>query len=250
MQNLMPQAHLPELASLPQTGLHRRGRLWLRWVAANTLGELFGLGLAAAVGVAVMLRWGEPTGTAAMLVIAALMILLGVSEGLIVGYAQWHVLREMLTTLTAKAWLGATALGAFIAWVLGMLPSTIIHLSATGASGAPPTMSDALMFGLAAAMGSVFGIILAWPQWRVLRRHAPRAIWWLPANALAWAAGMPIIFLGAGAISASGLSVTGLGFVVLTLAGAGAIVGAVHGLALLYLLFSQGGNHAQSTSTR
>ena len=215
---------------------HWHWRLWRRWIVANALGELCGLGLTAAVGIGLMLLMGEPGNAAGVIAVASLMVLLGVGEGVIVGYAQWHVLRSYLEALTARAWIGATALGAFIAWVLGMLPSTIINLSATGASGPPPAMSDALMFGLAAAMGAALGIILALPQWRVLRRHVTHAVWWLPANALAWAAGMPLIFMAVGITGQLGVGWRASLFIAATLALTGAVVGAIEGFFLVFLL--------------
>ncbi len=88
----------PTVASQP----HWHWRMWRRWIVANALGELFGLGLAAAVGVANALRLGEPTNTVGVLFISSLMVLLGVGEGVIVGYAQWRVLRDYVETITAR----------------------------------------------------------------------------------------------------------------------------------------------------
>jgi hypothetical protein len=91
------------------------------------------------------------------------------------------------------------------------------------------------MYSLAAAMGVVLGPILGVPQWLALRQHARRAIWWIPANAAAWALGMPVVFVGAGSAPPGGL----LGLVataLLTAMVAGGVVGAVHGLALIWLV--------------
>jgi hypothetical protein len=38
--------------------------------------------------------------------------------------------------------------------------------------------------------------VLSFAQWRVLRKAAGRAGGWIPANMLAWMAGMPLIFWG------------------------------------------------------
>jgi hypothetical protein len=92
---------------------------------------------------------------------------------------------------------------------------------------------------LAAGMGLVAGLILSLAQWRVLRKKMPRSWLWLPANALAWAAGMPIIFTG---VDLAQQGQTILGSVLLMAAAialAGGIVGAIHGLALLYLVWSK-----------
>jgi hypothetical protein len=85
---------------------------------------------------------------------------------------------------------------------------------------------------LIAALGTILGI----PQWRVLRRYVSGTSLWVWANAAAWAVGMPVVFLGAGAapVGSSALSVAST--VIITIAAAGASVGAIHGMALLWLL--------------
>jgi hypothetical protein len=89
---------------------------------------------------------------------------------------------------------------------------------------------------LAAGLGVVAGPVLAVFQFRVLRRYVGHAGWWLPANALAWAVGMPVIFAGIHvAYSAVGHYAV-VGAPIGTLALAGAAVGAIHGVFLIYLL--------------
>ena len=86
-------------------------------------------------------------------------------------------------------------------------------------------------------MGAVAGPILAAFQWLRLRVVIPRrSAWWLPANAAAWAVSMPVVFAGA-QLGSSLESPAVIALVVaLTLAGAGAIVGAIHGRVLLWLV--------------
>lgn len=213
--------------------------LWSQWVLANSVGEVVGLGLAAATAAGWVLTVGEPKTALAALALAGVMILIGTGEGVIVGLAQWLVLRHRLHHLRRRDWVMATALGALVAWTLGMLPSTLMAMNESAGSSPPPEMSDALTYLLAATMGSVLGPILGIPQWRVLRRHLPRASFWIWANAAAWMVGMPVVFIGARAASsgAAALSVVVTG--VATIAIAGAVVGAIHGLALLWLLRRQ-----------
>lgn len=208
--------------------------LWLRWVLANAVGELIGLGAAAVLGVLLAQAVEATFGAFAGLALAGVFILLGTFEGVVVGVAQWLVLRRPFPALRWQAWLLASAVGAFVAWTLGMLPSTLMG-AATGDGGPPaPDIDGPLMYALAAGMGAVLGPVLGVPQWLVLRRHAPRAGWWVLANVVAWAAGMPVVFIGAGAAPSGGLLgivVTGL----LTATAAGAVVGALHGLVLVWL---------------
>jgi hypothetical protein len=202
--------------------------LWLRWVGANAGAEGIGLGVSALVAVTVLAWRPVPLPVAFVAVLAA-----GAFEGLVVGGAQWRVLRRPFPHLGAGAWVGATVAGAVVAWALGMLPSTLMDMD--GAAQGPP-ISDGVQYLLAAGMGLALGPVLGIPQWLVLRRHVPRAGWWVPANAVAWAAGMPVIFAVAGGVPA-GLPVLALAALVLgTLTLAGAIVGAMHGVVLVRLL--------------
>jgi hypothetical protein len=208
-------------------------RLWGRWVGANTLAETIGLGVTA--GVAVWAAGIGAPGSPVWLAAAALAVILaGAVEGAAVGYAQWRVLRGPLPGLAARPWVVATVVGALVAWTLGMLPSILMSLQ--GGAGTEPEISDAAQLLLAAVMGAVVGPVLGVPQWLVLRRFVPAAGWWVAANACAWAAGMPVIFLAAGSVPADPSTATVVAAVLVACAAAGAVVGAVHGVWLVILL--------------
>jgi hypothetical protein len=117
-----------------------------------------------------------------------------------------------------------------------MAPSTLMALNQNAGSSPPPEMSDAAKYALALVMGLALGTILGAPQWLVLRSYTSGASLWVWANAAAWAVGMPVVFIGAGTspVGASALSIALKLFV--TIAAAGASVGAIHGVALLWLL--------------
>ena len=219
--------------------------LWRQWVLANLVGEVVGLGLAGAVGVGLALTVGEPKTVLVALLMGAAMIACGTLEGCIVGFAQWLVLRHRLIHLSRRAWMVATAIGAFVAWTLGMTPSTLMALSQNAAATSPPVLSNAIVYALAAAMGAVLGIILGIPQWRVFRRYVARAGWWVWANAAAWLVGMPLVFIGASSVPVGATALGRALIIVITSAAAGAVVGAIHGLALLRLLRD---SHGRCTS--
>lgn len=149
------------------------------------------------------------------------------------GQAQALVLRRRLPEV--RSWVSATLLGAVAAWALGMLPSTLMSVLGRAEEQSPTPVSGALQLLLAVPLGLVAGAILGFPQWRVLRRHVRRAGWWLVANALAWACGMPLVFVAAGVRPAAGTLTTAV-MVAASLAAAGAVVGAIHGAFLVRLL--------------
>lgn len=211
---------------------------WALWIAANAVGEFVGLGAVAGIGYLLVAQSGEPTSVYGVLKVATVMVFLGGIEGWVVGFAQATVLKSRLPKV--KGWIRATVFGAVTAWMLGMIPSTVINLLTLGQQQAqtqtPPDISDALQLLLAAGLGFVAGPILAVFQWRVLRFYVERAGLWILANALAWAVGMPIIFWGAQSVDPA----SPLGSIVLTIGAAlflaGATVGAIHGAFLLKMI--------------
>jgi hypothetical protein len=227
-QPQLPTARPPQL----------RWALWGEWTLANTLAEAVGLGATLLTGVLVFSQLEPRIGP---VVSASLGVLLAAAvEGSVVGTAQWLVLRAPLMALRWRRWAIATALGAGVAWTLGMTPSVIMAQTSPESNGADVQAPEGLtLYALAAGLGLVAGVALAAPQWWVLRDQLPQAGWWIPANALAWAVGMMIVFWGISFIPASGITVPIAAILIGCVILAGAAVGAIHGLALIWLLHAR-----------
>lgn len=209
--------------------------LWLRWVAANAVGEMVGLGATTAVIAVAFSGIEEQAGVRSVLLLFLLAVASGAIEATVVGVSQWWAMHPWFPAITRRVWWLATLIGALVAYVLGYLPSTLMSLG-SDASQAPVTEPPQwAVLLLAAGMGAVGGAVLSFAQWRALRNRVPHAGWWVPANMLAWAAGMPVIFWGIDA-SQKGQP---LAQMILLLAGclllSGAIVGGIHGAALVRL---------------
>lgn len=206
-------------------------RFYGEWIFANGWSEAVGLGGTFILGGLAAPFLDAETSVAAVLGGALLAVAFGtLLEGVLVGFAQERVLRKRLGDLPAGSWVKATAIGAGLAWLLGMIPSTTMALGSLGAE-APPGQepSQAVQYLLAVVMGLATGPILGLAQWTVLRRLVDRAGRWLWANALAWAAGMLTIFVGMDLMPWNGsrlLLAIGLAAVCGL---AGLIVGAIHG---------------------
>lgn len=229
-------ATLASRSNMAMVGRSGAWVLWSRWVAANALGEVLGLGVSALIGLAFFPALGEGAGLLPALAVAAVAIAAGTAvEGLTVGTTQWLVLRRPLPGITWATWAGATAAGAGIAWTLGMLPSTLLSLNQEAGQAPAAEPSALVVYALAFGMGLVLGPVLGFAQWLVLRRHVAGAGLWMPANALAWACGMVLIFVGVSAVFDRG-GPSGIVFAILCLAMAGAVVGGIHGLALVRLV--------------
>jgi hypothetical protein len=213
--------------------------LWLRWVRANALAEWIGLGATLAIDALILSRVAAGGGMLASIVGILLVTATGAIEGVIVGLWQWSVLRSPFPHIAKRAWVSATVLGAVVAWFLGSLPSTLMDMGAqqSGASVEEPPVAVVLL--LAAAMGLVLGVVLGYPQWRVLRGNVTKAGLWIPANSVAWALGMPIIFAAMDLAFASPTLLGSLVILAASLLLTGAVVGAVHGAVLVKLAGEQ-----------
>ena len=215
---------------MPDPGFYRR------WIGANCIGEALGLGTTFILGVLIAPVLGADTSAAAVLAGAVAAVVLGtLLEGVIVGFFQARALRRRLPGVSQRAWIVATAIGAGLAWLLGMIPSTIMSLTDRGesaAAGAVAEPSTVMQLGLAAVLGFVLGPVLAAPQLRVLRPQVAHSGRWIWANALAWAVGMPLIFAGMDRLpwESGGLPLYAGLFAVAAMAGA--VVGAIHGRVL------------------
>lgn len=133
--------------------------------------------------------------------------------------------------------------GAGIAWILGVIPSTIANLidaSSQSESPSSPQISTSMVLLAAAGMGMCLGAILAVPQWFVWRWHVRHAGWWIVGNAAAWMFGMVVVFAGTGAVSESFRTATIIGIVAASCLAGGLTVGAVHGLVLVRLISIRG----------
>jgi hypothetical protein len=209
--------------------------LWLRWVLVNSIGEMIGLGATFAIGFVLFSRLGEPQGVLAAIGMALLMTSSGLLEGAVVGLAQWLVMYRSIYGISRRAWVMATIIGALVAWALGSLPMTMASLGSQGQQAAGSEPPAYFMFLMEVAMGLVAGSILGLPQWAVLRQRVEGAWLWIPANSIAWAIGMPMVFAGVDLAQKVESRVAAVVTMALVVAITGAVVGAVHGLALVKL---------------
>ena len=207
------------------------------WIGVNAGAEGIGLGTTLVLAWTIAPSIDRLAGVAAPVAAALLAIVLGAFlEGVVVGVGQELVLRSRLPALR-RSWTAATVFGAALAWALGMIPSTVAALaSPRGASSPGEEPSVFVQMLLALGLGLVAGPVLGAAQWFALRRFVDRAGRWLWANAIAWATGMPLIFLGMDAVPWKGDPMMVALWVYGVCTFVGAIVGAIHGAILIRLL--------------
>jgi predicted alpha/beta hydrolase len=123
--------------------------LWLKWVGANALAELVGLGATFAIDFLIIAR-SAGQGMLGSLVSIVLVTASGAVEGSVVGLLQWSVLRRPFPSITRRAWVLATIVGAMVAWFFGSLPSTLIDMGSQQSGTEAQEPSSALVLLLAA----------------------------------------------------------------------------------------------------
>lgn len=145
-----------------------------RWVIFVTVGEALGFAVPAAVGA---LLFDESPA-----VLGASVIVAGVIEGVLLGSAQWLVLRSELPRLALARWAGWTVVGVVAAYPLGLLPSVFYE-----AWSQWPVVTQVLLF---VVVGLCLLATIGTAQWVELRRHVDRAGRWILGTAAAWAAAL------------------------------------------------------------
>ena len=137
-----------------------------------TVGEAIGFAIPAATGGLLALA-GAP-----VFVVFPSMILAGACEGALLGVGQSIGFGR--SVVPRPAWVCSTAIGAAIAWSIGMLPSTLGGVD----------FSNSFVLPLVVMFGSLLLLSIPTLQWVVLRRSGYRAAAWIPLNAGAWTVGI------------------------------------------------------------
>ena len=203
------------------------GPSWRRWTLVTIAGWFVGFlaGFILAGAFEPILGAGPVQGVAGYSV-------LGVCLGSGVGLTQWLVLRRR--TVGIGSWVLASAIGMGIAGGAGYGTAVLLFGYSEGLEGLG-SAAAVLGWMLAAAFG---GMVTGLLQWRILSRHLRGAGWWAPASTVGWA----LSFAALGAISVLGFSLTPVtsaftaAWFLGGLIAGGAVLGAVTGGALLWLL--------------
>lgn len=148
--------------------------LWRAWVVSVTLGELAGFAVPAVLGA---LTAERPEA-----VMLAALLGAGAVEGAVLGWAQARVLRRVLPALATGRYVAATAGAAVLAYLVGLGPALLGDRLAALPTG--------LLVAAAVVGGAVLLASIGTAQWLVLRRVLPGSVMWIPATAVAWAAGL------------------------------------------------------------
>jgi hypothetical protein len=157
--------------------------LW--WVIWVTLGLALGFIAPSAATLVAVADGRDATGEFMFAVIG------GTIQGGILGFAQAFALRKTAAALPMRRWIGITASGALIAWIVGMVPGTYLNLTAT----TPASIIVLVAFAFVAV------VVMPSAQFFILRGTKLGKIgrvWrWIPITAVAWTAGIAWLLLAA-----------------------------------------------------
>lgn len=155
-------------------------KAWLGWILATLVGiELCVLCLYPPV------RYGLIDESPAIGIPAIL-----ASAGTILGTAQWFWLRRRSTV--GAWWIAATIGGWLLAWSGGFLLTVVLNRIAVGGSKGKAFINSPFADILIYSLSSV---LIALPQFFLLRRHVSRSGWWIAARPLSWLAGVALAYV-------------------------------------------------------
>jgi hypothetical protein len=210
-----------------RVGTMRAGGVWMQWVLATVVGELLGFAAPSVVGALFagpIERLGPPL---AGIVLLAAIVPAGMVEGAVLAWAQGIVLRHHIPGFAMRAWVAATALAAGLAYLIAMLPHTLVDTSTT---------DPAVVAVAGGALGLLFVLAMGGAQWLVLRASLPRAGWWVAANAVAWPLGVLVPVVALSLVPDGAPLPAWIAVGIASGAAMGVLVGAITGAVLVWLL--------------
>lgn len=177
--------------------------LWLGWTLATAGGMLLGFLLTIPLVNVLDLGFAR--------------LIVPILAGILIGYSQWIVLRQYLTS--RSRWFLAGGNTWAVGYALGLL--LIQNLSST------------FLGGIIAYV--LFGTIVALVQWPVLRREIPSTLTWIVVSALGWAAGLWASQLALNLFSNDPVIEPAVSTIVIAVT-SGLVAGAITGVALVWIV--------------
>jgi hypothetical protein len=163
-----------------------------KWVLVNLIAELLGLGIIAFADQIFPVHNNQNS--------QIVLILPGVFQGLIVGVAQWLVLRRYMRN--SIWWVLATIIGCFFGWLLVLFVSAIAFLTTAVAQKGLDSITVFLgVIWLATAVGMLIGLPQGLVLLTSLKVKFHKAVWWMNVNALVWILRFFLVFTAPSIIS-------------------------------------------------
>lgn len=163
-----------------------------------------------------------------------ILLLLGILKGIILGFAQWLVLRRYIRN--PIWWVLATTVGALLGWLMILVASNLTALAFAFAANQLSTAT--LLIGIL-ILGAFVGTVMGFTQGLVIlayfRTNIQQVVYWINTNALAWALSLAIGFFGSDIKKLDKFSLEAIQIKFSTGATMGIVTGIITGMALIHL---------------
>ncbi len=146
-----------------------------------TLGEFIGFIIPSVFGVA------TAYANVPQLVQTFVLVLAGMGEGAVLGYAQSRIISRIIPRIKQGEWIRATVTGAGIAWLMGMTPITLYDYR--------DLLPLSILIVIGVILLAVLLLSMGYLQYLILRKHIAKASRWIWINILGWVVGLVVLFL-------------------------------------------------------
>jgi hypothetical protein len=165
-------------------------KFWPHWILHLSYGDLIGMTVTSIVSRLLIIGLSRTAISNNATTAYAILIIAALTEGLIIGYAQWKSLSGLVSYFHEQSWLAATAAGTVAAWLLILIPVVMILPMLSGFA-LVNSYYLALVIMLA---GAAFGTIIGIAQFFILKKYYRNAMTWVLSNALGWSISFVTIF--------------------------------------------------------
>jgi hypothetical protein len=205
-------------------------KFWYRWMFNYSIGELLGIGAAAAIGRFLFVGFSHSSSQTPALTFTIL-IMAGAVEGFIIGYIQWKSLSKLVSRFKPFVWILTTTLSTIAGWLL-ILPPAVMFISFLSKLY---LIDNSYSIFYTALVGMAFGGLIGIPQFFIIKRFYKNALTWIFANVMGWTASFLIIYTALSMFAASS-PIYNLSLIVISCILSGLVQSIVTGTALHFLM--------------
>jgi hypothetical protein len=218
-------------------------RFWHRWMISYSLGELFGIGVAAIIARFLYMGYSQLDSSRSPTLDALVLIAAGTSEGLIIGYVQWKSLSRVIRNLKPATWIITTTLTSILGWFLILPPAVLIIFFFAKLSA--DNQYTSILYTLMA--GAAFGGMIGLAQFFIIRKYVNNAVIWAFANSISWSFSFLILYFALSYFSGSLVNTL---LIILACLSSGLVQGMVTGTSLYFFMsiktHTHTGHHTKS----
>jgi hypothetical protein len=164
---------------------------WRKWILNYSLGELFGIGVAAFLARLLFINIPNDAPLSESTLTVIILIIAGIAEGFIIGYIQWRSLSKLIPGFNRLLWIFVTTFSTLAGWLF-ILPPGIMFIAFLSKVSLISTYNSILYTTL---IGMAFGGLIGIPQFFIVMKYFKKAGVWILSNTLGWMISFLIIYL-------------------------------------------------------